>query len=60
MVPGRRTESAFNLGNLTSLAIVRSDASEVGYARNESCLFRYSYYRFTLTETSTIRIELRD
>ena len=60
VIPGRRTESAFDLGNLTSVATVRSLEGEIGYTRNETCLFRRSYYRFTLDTTRTIRIELRD
>ena len=63
-VPGRRIESAFDLGDLTRVATVRTQEGEVNRTRNETCLFRRHNYRFTLTDpdvgTRTIRVELRN
>ena len=59
-VPGRSLESAFDLGDLSSLAVVRTQQGEINATRNEICHFHRSYYRFTLTDTRTIRVELRN
>ena len=59
-VPGRRPESASDLGDLTAATNVRMRTGRVNATSNETSLFGHAYYRFTLTETSTIRIELRN
>ena len=58
VVPGRRTESAFNLGNLTRASIVRTRTGQVNYNGNSDTLFQRNYYRFTLTDSRTMRFEL--
>ena len=64
VVPGRRIESAFGLGDLTSVATVRTLEGEVNRLRNETCLFHHRHYRFSLTDsdvgTRTMRVELRN
>ena len=50
-VPGRRIESAFNLGDLSSVALVRTRQGRINVTRNETCRFHRSYYRFTLDDT---------
>ena len=59
-IPGRRTESAFDLGDLSSVAIVRTRQGRINSTRNETCRFHRSYYRFTLDDTYTVRVELRN
>ena len=59
-VLGRTIESAFNLGNLTDVAIIRTLQGRINATRNENRLFRRSYYRFILDDTRTMRVELRN
>ena len=59
-IPGRRTESAFDLGDLSSVAFVRTRQGRINSTRNETCRFHDSYYRFTLDDTYTVRVELRN
>ena len=58
-IAGRTIESAFNLGNLSGVAVTRTRAGRVNSTRNETRLFRRAYYRFVLDDTRTIRVELR-
>ena len=51
---GWTRETAFNIGNLTSLASARTRPGTVTAAGNRS-----DYRRFTLTDTRTVRFELR-
>ena len=65
VVPGRRIESAFDLGDMARVATVRMrEGDEVNRTHNETCLFRHRYYRFTLTDPDggayTMRFELRN
>ena len=57
-IPGRRLASAFDLGDLTSVAVVRRLEGRVARDANETCLFPHRHYRFTLTRFQTVRIEL--
>ena len=52
---GWTRETAFNIGNLTSLASARTRSGTVTAAGN-----RNDYRRFTLTDTRTVRFELRN
>ena len=52
---GWTRETAFNIGNLTSLASARTRSGTVTAAGNRS-----DYRRFTLTGTRTVRLELRN
>ena len=46
-IPGRRFESAFDIGDFTDLPDIRTREGRVNSASNESCLFHHRYYRFT-------------
>ena len=59
VVPGRRPSSAFDLGDLTDVAVVRTLTARTNGTRNETCLFHRAYYGFTLDDTRTMRFELR-
>ena len=59
-IPGRRRESAFDLRDLTNATNVRTTTGRVNASVNEASLYHRNYYRFTLTDTSTVRIELRN
>ena len=52
---GRTRETAVDLGDLTGLASTREQSDTVSYSGNYD-----DYYRFTLTDTRTLQIELRD
>ena len=61
MVPGRTLRSAFDLGDLTELAVVRTLVEDQVVARrNETCRWSNAFYRFTLDDIRQIRVELRD
>ena len=59
-IPGRRRVSAFDLGNLNNAADFRTRTGRVNATANETSLYHRNFYRFTLTETRTVRIELRN
>ena len=59
-VRGRRRESAFKLGNLTSVPEVRTIEGQINATRNETCRFHRAYYSLTLDDTRTMRVELRN
>ena len=59
-IPGRTFESAFDLGDLTGVRTLRTRAGHLNTSRNEARLFGYSYYRFVLTDTRQMRVELRN
>ena len=59
-IPGRRLESAFDLGDLAGATGVHTRDGQVNRDSNEVDLFRRNYYRFTVAETRTIRFELRN
>ena len=59
-VPGRTLPSAFDLGDLSDVALVRTLEGRINAVRNETCRFRRAFYRFTLNDTRTIRVELRN
>ena len=60
VVPGRRPSSAFNLDDLTDVTTARTQTGRVNATRNETALFHRSFYRFTLEDTRTVRVELRN
>ena len=60
VIPGRRVESAFDLGDLTNVAAFRTRQGQVEIGANDPDLFRRSYYRFTMTGERRMRFELRN
>ena len=60
VVPGRRPSSAFNLYDLTDVTTARTQTGEINATRNETTLFHRNFYRFTLEDTRTVRVELRN
>ena len=59
-IPGRRLESAFEIGDLTDLSGILAREGAVNSRSNETCLFRHRHYRFTMAREQTVRIELVD
>ena len=59
-VPRRRIPSAFDLGDLSEVKVVRALEHQINATRNETCRFHRAYYRFTLDDTRTMRFELRN